>query len=475
GDGLSDDDETTLHGTDPTLADTDGDGLEDGLELGLVGDADPTTTTDPTVADTDGDGLTDGAEDADGDGAWTATLGGTGTPGTGESDPNVVDTDGDGLGDGDEVAAGASPVDTDTDDGDVDDFTEVTVRGTDPTEPFDDHWRVWSHPCAGNRTDALLVEDAGDTVFVGCGTVTTGTGLYTSTDAGATWGPISTTPVGFLASWRVNTLQRGDDGLLYVGGIDTTGIGRVVSVSPTGAIASVLENAGQTWNAMTVGTFRRTPSGDMVAESLTGYDTAFRGAADAAFVDGDHWETDGSNFQILDLENVGEDFYGVGSTINEPPVVFLPPVGGRTGFQMTPVVLASGIFAYSGELWDLHVDGDGLVAVGVDQGADRGVIFTNDGVDPYQASNWLRFDAATLIPNDATWFRGACRAGDRTVAVGEYSALADGLVVISDDGGTTWEELALPTGTGPVQRCTGSADGSIRFAGSDGFYAIFTP
>ena len=54
--------------TDPTNPDTDGDGLNDGLESGVNGDADPTTTTDPLNPDTDGDGIPDGVEDANQDG-----------------------------------------------------------------------------------------------------------------------------------------------------------------------------------------------------------------------------------------------------------------------------------------------------------------------------------------------------------------------------------------------------------------------
>ena len=47
-----------------------------------------------------------------------------------------------------------------------------------------DSWSVFAHPCAGNRTDALWCDDA-QTCWVGCGTTTTGTGLYVTFDAGA--------------------------------------------------------------------------------------------------------------------------------------------------------------------------------------------------------------------------------------------------------------------------------------------------
>ncbi|MCH8345839.1 MAG: hypothetical protein IIC87_02795 [Chloroflexi bacterium] len=51
-DGLSDDDEINIHGTDPNNPDTDGDGLSDGAEVNVHG-------TDPLVSDTDDDGSND--------------------------------------------------------------------------------------------------------------------------------------------------------------------------------------------------------------------------------------------------------------------------------------------------------------------------------------------------------------------------------------------------------------------------------
>lgn len=82
--------------TSANLFDSDADGLSDGLERGLaspeggdtnltrfVPDADPSTRTDPTLADTDGDGRADGVEDANRNGRLDA----------GETDPNVADAD----------------------------------------------------------------------------------------------------------------------------------------------------------------------------------------------------------------------------------------------------------------------------------------------------------------------------------------------------------------------------------------------
>lgn len=55
GDGLSDTQETLVHGTDPDRPDTDNDGLTDGEEVHIQ-------RTDPLDADTDGDGMSDGDE-----------------------------------------------------------------------------------------------------------------------------------------------------------------------------------------------------------------------------------------------------------------------------------------------------------------------------------------------------------------------------------------------------------------------------
>ncbi len=73
-------------GTNPTLADTDGDGLTDGNEVNVRG-------TNPLVADTDGDGLSDGVE--------------VNTHGT---NPLLADTDGDTYLDGAEITAGTNPL-----------------------------------------------------------------------------------------------------------------------------------------------------------------------------------------------------------------------------------------------------------------------------------------------------------------------------------------------------------------------------
>ncbi len=147
-DGLSDAQERAA-GTDPCLADTDGDGLCDGA-VAVEGvcaageDLDGSGTvefgeTDPRRADTDGDGLSDGLErlgenptdprapDTDQDGlcdgpvavaercAAGEDLNANGRVDEGETDPNRFDTDGGGIGDGQERERGTDPLQPDDD------------------------------------------------------------------------------------------------------------------------------------------------------------------------------------------------------------------------------------------------------------------------------------------------------------------------------------------------------------------------
>jgi MYXO-CTERM domain-containing protein len=189
GDGLIDGDEVDARGTDPTNPDTDGDGLRDGEE---VDDA----STDPTNPDSDGDRLDDGDEvnihgtdpnnpdtDAgsvsDGDEVENGTdpLDGTDDVGMTEddqdgdgladedeyalgTDPTNPDSDGDGLTDGDEVnATSTDPSDPDSDEDGLTDGSEVDGTGTDPNAPDTDGGGVDDGDEVENGTDPLADGD----------------------------------------------------------------------------------------------------------------------------------------------------------------------------------------------------------------------------------------------------------------------------------------------------------------------------
>ena len=131
GDNITDTDEATL-GTDPKNADTDGDGLMDGLETDFLS-SDPLDPSSPGTAtvDPDADGLPDALESSIG------------------TDPANADSDNDGIADGWEFFLGNDPLDpeipadTGTDKSDDADQDGLTTRteiemGTDPANPDTD-------------------------------------------------------------------------------------------------------------------------------------------------------------------------------------------------------------------------------------------------------------------------------------------------------------------------------------------------
>jgi len=181
---------------DPLAPDTDGDGIQDGTELGrtsgwpgdptqgiggtdptvFVPDADPASTTDPIDLDSDEDGLSDGDEDLDGNGRQDP----------GETDPASADSDGDLLQDGTElgrrfvsgdtdptvhqpdtdVATTTDPLAADSDGGGlVDGEEDLNHNGahepwageTDPDDPGDDVPRLSVDPLVPGQTVPLTV------------------------------------------------------------------------------------------------------------------------------------------------------------------------------------------------------------------------------------------------------------------------------------------------------------------------------
>jgi uncharacterized repeat protein (TIGR02543 family) len=101
GDGLNDGQEQSAN-TNPLVADTDGDGLKDGDEINL-------TQTNPLSADSDGDTISDANEDIDADGL--SNLLEVNTHGT---NPLMADSDGDSYSDSYEVSNSSNPLDGDS-------------------------------------------------------------------------------------------------------------------------------------------------------------------------------------------------------------------------------------------------------------------------------------------------------------------------------------------------------------------------
>lgn len=365
------------------------------------------------------------------------------------------------------VACSGGGADVDKpDDTDVEDTLDTPAESDTPAV---DPWSWSVHPCAGNRTDTLLMVPGGPW-FVGCGTTVPGTGLFSSEDAGETWAPVDALPTGYFEDYRVNDLFLGPDGLLYVSGANTDNGARaadaVVAIDPQatgGEVLTVFENGRQTWNSFLVGTFRRTASGFAIAESLTGTDLAWRTDDAQDWQDGYGWWPDGEARQILDLEQYNDGMYGCGSTIAQPPSVYLPP---RAPLADTLTFEVFTLDDHDGELWDLVVDAHGVVAVGVDEDDDVGQIFVS-GADPYDDTAWTKLRLDTLFPDAATSADGVCRQGNDIAVVGRFSVREDGIAVLSRDGGATWEDIT-PDGAPSLSTCQIDVAGHLVVAGAGG-------
>jgi hypothetical protein len=137
GDGLRDWYETNIYGTDPNDADTDNDGISDGIEV--ENGSNPLNPSSPPPADFDSDGLSNWEEtivydtnlaipDTDSDGLTDGCE--VYAYSTYFTDPLNWDSDGDSLGDGDEVLVfGTNPLDSDTDGDGIGDQAEICYDG----------------------------------------------------------------------------------------------------------------------------------------------------------------------------------------------------------------------------------------------------------------------------------------------------------------------------------------------------------
>ncbi|MBF94632.1 MAG: hypothetical protein CMH58_05660 [Myxococcales bacterium] len=118
--------------TNPCLADTDGDSIDDFTEHQSSYEADRVPQSlrgcefrsDPTTADSDDDGLSDGEEDTNGDGRWQPELG--------ETHPLLYDTDGDILSDYHEGIRQTDPLNPDTDGDGLFDYAELSQHRCSP-------------------------------------------------------------------------------------------------------------------------------------------------------------------------------------------------------------------------------------------------------------------------------------------------------------------------------------------------------
>jgi photosystem II stability/assembly factor-like uncharacterized protein len=341
-------------------------------------------------------------------------------------------------------------------------------------------WTTYTHPCQENQTDAFWWDADDKTVWVGCGTGSTGKGLWTSTDGGASWSEIS----GFMEGWRVNGIRRAADNRLYVAGTDTNSKNIVVSFDTS--VSSLdprleFERTNNISLSFTAEHIMVDDAGNAFTDSLTGAGSAYRpkGSDSWTGLDGG-WTSDGSSHQILDMVMFDNRIYGVGSTISQPPVVFLPTLNATDFYTMTPVDLSENdpLNNIIGEMWGVTVlDKSRVIAAGIDQNRNVGLIFASQ-TDPYDPKDYHKFDVSTIVPDSSSWMRGVCSQGNNVVAVGEKQPLRSGtgLVLLSTDGGISFSNITESgISAQTVSRCQFLSDGRIAVAGSGGYVGVYTP
>ncbi len=338
-------------------------------------------------------------------------------------------------------------------------------------------WVIRSHTCpGGNRTDALH-RDPDGRLWVGCGTAAAGYGLHASDDGGHSWAQVIVNPPDLLnQQFRVSSISRGHDGALYVAGFEASTWNMVLRLdTATTPIAAsvILEGASQVGRLFHVGTYRELADGRAIAEALNSTDILYRPTPTTG-VSASTWTVPPSPlFQILDMTERNDQLIAVGSTIAEPPRVFLPPTtAGAPPYQWVIQTLPN--TGWTGEMWGVAANAARVVAVGIDQDSNRGKIYVSVG-NPY-ANSWLVHDLPDIVGSGGagTWARGVCMRGQSIVVVGERQPLGSnsGLVMLSDDGGQTFSNITPPGVSSTVSRCVIEPDGSIIVAGSAGFIGI---
>ena len=167
-----------IYKTDPMVADTDTDGLNDGYELMVLG-------TDPLKTDSDNNGLSDANEDFDKDGLSNLTeqqlktnpnkkdtdedgLSDYDEYSLTETDPTIKDTDKDGLNDGDELTYSMNPTNPDSlNDGTLDGNRIFSVNQEGPASDGNQIEVAVDIDLKGNQIESLTVEKVdSDDVFL---------------------------------------------------------------------------------------------------------------------------------------------------------------------------------------------------------------------------------------------------------------------------------------------------------------------
>ena len=339
-------------------------------------------------------------------------------------------------------------------------------------------WTIYSHTCPGpSRTDALH-RDADGTLWVGCGTNALGYGLFASVNGGENWFEVTVNPANLLFQFRVNDINRGHDGALYVAGTNQNSFDMVLrldtSTSPPFSATASLIGTNQVGRVFPVGTYDELSDGRALATSKTGTPQLYRPNASTGASAGLWTVPPSPLFQILDMTVRNDQFVGVGSTIAERPRVFLPPLTpGALPYQFVIVELTS---AWTGEMYAVAANQQRIVAAGINQNDNIGTIFVSQG-NPYNSGNYLVHELPDIVGAGGvgTWARGACMKDDFIVVVGERQPLGSnsGLAVASSDGGQTFFNITPSPSSESISRCEIAPNGLVIIAGAGGLIGLW--
>lgn len=390
-----------------------------------------------------------------------------GQQGTDDGDPETSGDTGGEEDDGSESDGGSDSGDS----GQVDD------TGEPPDGPL--VWQQAGGPCGGSITNAMWFDDR-ETGFIGCGENAAGEGLFTTIDGGLTWED----NVRFNEV-RIMDIRRGPDGVLYGAGIHQLDGYPVWAFDESGANIdaqglytasnSAFLAVNQAENAAV------TADGQMLIDSLTGTTAAYRPAG-GEFEELDSLsedllsDPDALSFQVRRIRAFDNQFFAVGSLINDPARVHLPSQLEGATYHFHSVLLQPD--NRDGELHDMHVwDAQHMIVAGYDQSTQFPLIYLVDGGDPYDSEGWEQIE---LLDSGIEWqgdINGLSVQGDTVIAVGEKVPTAQGgFVVRSDDAGKSWEDIT-PTEElgkiGPLSRVWLFEDGEMVAAGGGGEMLIY--
>jgi hypothetical protein len=380
----------------------------------------------------------------------------TGSTGTSAADDGAT---------GDGTTTTADPTSADGDSGDASSGGMV-----DDTGGGDLVWSEISGPCGGSATNAMWFDDQ-DHGFAGCGENAAGEGLFVTSDGGMSWQDESA-----FGEVRIMDLRRGPDGVLYGAGTDQLDGFSLWSIDESGADLEVVGLYTPSNNAFTsVGQGENaavTAGGQILVDSLTGTSAAYQpagGAFEEHYSIGEAAIADPDNapaFQVRRIVAFDEQFFAVGSLINDPARVHLPSQLPGATFHFQTVQLQSD--TRDGELLDMHVwSPTHMIVAGHDQSERYPLIYVVDG-DPYSGDNWQQVELADSGIEYQAGVNDIDVVGDTVVAVGEkIPTAAGGFVVISQDAGLTWEDVT-PEGAGELSAVKLFDDGQMVVGGGGG-------